>query len=114
MDLYPWFDDSDVIIYSSHKDLPELVEIWANRNGMLYVKITCPKDRIASVAIGKIDLPPEIKKLGKKVFKSVSTKWLSEQMKGNNPILKFGPNNSFHLSFKLNGRNFERGGKFRQ
>lgn len=114
MDLYPWVDDSEVIIYSSRVDLPELVEIWANRNGMLYAKITCPKDRVASITLGKIDLPPEIKKLGKKIFRSSSTKWLSEQMKGSNPILRFGSSDSFHLSFKLCGRNFERGGKFRQ
>jgi hypothetical protein len=113
MELYPWTDESGIVIFSTSKDLPEIVEIWVNRGGILYAKITCPKDRVASITVGNVDLPADIRKTGKKNFRSVSTKWLLDEMKGIRPILRYGSKNSFHLSFKLEGRIIEFGGKFR-
>jgi len=113
MDLMPWTDENEVVFFSSSKDCSEIVEIWVNRSGELYAKITCPKDNVASVTLGKLDLPPDIRKLGKKVFKAQSTKWLAEQMNKNFPTLKFGAGKTYYISFKINGRNFEYRGKFR-
>lgn len=113
MDLVPWIDDDQVVFFSTSKDCSEIVEIFVNRGGELFAKITCPKDRIVSLSLGKIELPGEVKKLGKKIFKAQSTKWLTDQMKNNYPTLKFGPGGTYHLAFKLNGKLFERRGKFR-
>ena len=114
MDLVPWVDDNQIVFFSSSKDCGEIVEIFVNRGGELFSKITCPKDRVVSLTLGKLELPNDIKKLGKKVFKSQSSKWLADQMNKNYPTLKFGPGDSYFLLFKLNGKTFERRGKFRQ
>jgi|APCry1669188879_1035177.scaffolds.fasta_scaffold149843_2 hypothetical protein len=113
MDLLPWVDDSQEIFFSRSKDCTEVVEIWVNRDGALFAKITCPKDRITTISLGKIELPSEIKRLGKKVFKAQSSKWIADSMNKNYPILKFGAGHSYSLSFKLNGKSYERNGKFR-
>jgi hypothetical protein len=113
MDLLPWIDDSKVVFFSSSRDCSEVVEIWVNRGGDLFAKITCPKDRSTTISLGKIDLPTEIKKSGKKIFKSQSSKWIADSMNEKFPVLKFGSGNSFYLTFKVNGRCFERKGKFR-
>jgi hypothetical protein len=113
MELLPWIDDSEMVFFSRSKDCTEIVEIWVNRGGELYAKITCPKDRTTTLSLGKLELPSEIKRLGKKIFKSQSSKWIADCMKENFPILKFGPANSYSLTFKLNGRAFDRKGKFR-
>jgi hypothetical protein len=113
MDLVPFVDDNDVVFFSSSKDCSEIVELWVNRSGDFYAKITCPKDNVTTINLGNVDLPQEIKRLGKKVFKAQSTKWIADQMGNKFPILKFGSGNSFYLSFKINGRSFERKGKFR-
>ena len=113
MDLIPLMDDNQVVFFSSSKDCPEIVEIWVNRAGELFAKITCPKDNVTTITLGKIDLPTDIRRVGKKTFRSESSKWITDQMNNSFPILKFGAGNSFYLSFKLNGRSFERRGKFR-
>jgi len=113
MDLIPLIDDNQVVFFSGTKECSEIVEIWVNRAGELFAKITCPKDNVTTLTLGKIDLPPEIRRVGKKAFRSESTKWITAQMNNSFPILKFGSGNSFYLSFKLNGRGFERRGKFR-
>lgn len=112
MDLLPFEDDNQIVFFSSSKDCPEILEIWVNRAGELFVKITCPKDRVTTLTLGKIDLPSDIKKLGKKVFRAQSTQWLSNQIKPG-PTLKFGAGNTYFLSLKIGGRGFERRGKFR-
>jgi hypothetical protein len=113
MDLIPLVDDNEVIFFSSSKDCPEILEIWVTKGGELFAKITCPKDKVTTVTLGKVDLPPEIRRIGKKAFRSESTKWIISQMNKSFPILKFGAGDSYYLSFKLNGRSFERRGKFR-
>jgi len=113
MDLVPLIDENDIVFFSSTKECPEIVEIWVNRAGELFAKITCPKDNVTTITLGRIDLPNEIKRSGKKIFRSQSSKWIADQMKNSYPILKFGAGNSYFLSFKLNGKSFERRGKFR-
>ena len=113
MDLIPLIDDNQSVFFSSSKDCAEIVEIYVNRGGELFATIICPKDRVTTISLGKIDLPPNIKKLGKKIFKSQSTKWLVDQMKDKYPVLKFGSGGTYYLTFKINDRSFERRGKFR-
>jgi hypothetical protein len=111
MDLIPYEDESRVVYFSSSKDCSEIVDLWVNRSGELFAKITCPKDQTTTITLGKIDLPPDIKKLGKKVFRAQSTQWLAKLIKG--PSLKFGAGNTYFLSLKIGTRGFERRGKFR-
>jgi len=113
MELYPWVDENGVVFYSSSKDCSEMLDIWVNRNGELYSKITCSKDRVTTLTLGKIELPNDIKKLGKKIFRSGSTKWLANNIETGSVLLRFGSGDTFNLSFKLLGRSIQRKGKFR-
>lgn len=113
MNLYPYNDENGVVYYSSSKDCAEILEVWINRNGEMYAKITCPKDRVTTIGLGKIEIPADLRKLGKKVFRSQTTNWLKDQMKGVHPVLKFSAGDSFCLTLKINGKNIERKGKFR-
>jgi hypothetical protein len=113
MDLIPLVDDNQVVFFSSSKNCSEIVEIWVNRSGELFAKITCPKDNVTTISLGKVELPNEIKRIGKKIFRSQSSKWIADQMNNSYPILKFGAGYGFFLSFKLNGKLYERRGKFR-
>jgi len=113
MELLRLVDDNNHTFFSSSKECIEILDLWVNRNGELFAKITCPKDRVTTISLGRVDLPTEIRRIGKKAFKTEATKWIADQMNSSYPILKFGAGNSFFLSFKLNGRNFERRGKFR-
>jgi hypothetical protein len=115
MDLLPWTDESSSeIFFSRTKECSELLELIVTRAGEVSVRITCPKDRVTTIMIGKVELPSDIKRLGKKIFRAQAIKWLVEQMNRNYPTLKFGAGNTYHLCLKLCGRSVERRGKFRQ
>jgi hypothetical protein len=112
MQLVPWENEDQVVFYSSEKDYPEILEIWADRAGDLYAKLTTPRDLVATVSLGRLEIPQRLKKSGKN-FKMEITKWISSQMSGGGPILKYGVGNSFSISFKLNGKPYIHHGKFR-
>jgi len=111
--LIQLIDDNQVVYFSSNKYSNDIVELLVNRDGSLHAKITCPKDRTTTVDLGKIQIPDAVRKAGKKIFRSHTSKWMADNIDMNSMILKFGAGNSFQLSFKMFGRIFERKGKFR-
>ena len=106
-------DDNQVVYFSSNKYSNDIVELLVNRDGSLHAKIVCPKDRTTTVDLGKIQIPDAVRKAGKKIFRSHTSKWMADNIDMSSMILKFGAGNSFQLSFKMFGRIFERKGKFR-
>lgn len=106
-------DENNVVFYTSNHEITDVVEIFINRDGNLFVKITCPKDRVTTLSLGKLELPSSIKKLGKKNFRSQSSKWISDNLTLSSLELKFGANHSYFISFRLLDRKYVRKGKFR-
>jgi len=106
-------DENQVVYYSSNYDISDVLELFVNRDGSLHAKITCPKDRTTTIDLGKIQLPEAVRKVGKKIFRSHTSKWMADNIDMSSMILRFGAGNSFQVSFKMFGRVFERKGKFR-
>lgn len=106
-------DENQIVYFSSNNYSNDIVELFVNRDGSLHAKITCPKDRTTTVDLGKIQLSDVVRKTGKKVFRSHTSKWMADNIDMSTMLLRFGAGNSFQLSFKMFGRIFERKGKFR-
>jgi hypothetical protein len=106
-------DENQVVYFSSNKYANDIVELFVNRDGSLHAKITCPKDRTTTIDLGKIQLPDAVRKVGKKIFRSHTSKWMADNIDMSSMLLRFGAGNSFQFSFKMFGRTFERKGKFR-
>lgn len=106
-------DDNSVVYYSNTHEAADILDIFINRDGNLFARITCPKDRVVTVTLGKIEVPNRIKKLGQKIFRSHSSHWLAENIDANSMILRFGAGNSYQLTFKLFDKKISRNGKFR-
>ena len=106
-------DDNQVVYFSSNKYSNDIVELFVNRDGSLHAKITCPKDRTTTIDLGKIQIPDAVRKTGKKIFRSHTSKWMADNIDMSTMMLRFSAGNSFQFSFKMFGRTFERKGKFR-
>ena len=106
-------DDNQVVYFSSNKYSNDIVELFVNRDGSLHAKITCPKDRTTTIDLGKIQIPDAVRRTGKKIFRSHTSKWMADNIDMSTMLLRFGAGNSFQFSFKMFGRTFERKGKFR-
>jgi len=100
-------------VYSSTVDCADILEFSLKRNGNLILKITCPKDRVVSISIGKFNVPPQILKCGNKNFRIEVSKYVIESIPESSVDLKYGANNSFFISFKFQNRKIERRGTFR-
>ncbi len=106
-------DENQIVYFSSNNYSNDIVELFVNRDGSIHAKITCPKDRTTTVDLGKIQLSDTIRKVGKKIFRSHTSKWMADNIDMSTMMLRFGAGDSFQLSFKMFGRTFERKGKFR-
>ena len=106
-------DENEIVYYSNNQDVTDIVEIFVNRDGNLYIKITCPKDRVVTLHVGKVDMPKGIKRIGKKIYRSHTSKWIADNIDMGSFILRYGAGNSYQISFKLFDRKFSRNGKFR-
>jgi hypothetical protein len=102
------------VYFSSTRDAAEIIDLSLKRNGNLILKITCPKDRVVSFSIGKVEIPNDILKVGNKQYKVRSSQWVADNIDLNCFELKFGSNDSFYISFKFMKRKIERRGVFRQ
>ncbi|NBO36587.1 hypothetical protein EBU91_03495, partial [bacterium] len=102
------------VYFSSTRDAAEIIDLSLKRNGNLILKITCPKDRVVSFSIGKVEIPNDILKVGNKQYKVRASQWVADNIDLNCFELKFGSNDSFYISFKFMKRKIERRGVFRQ
>jgi len=105
--------EDGTFVYSSTVDCADILEFSLKRNGSLILKITCPKDRVVSVSLGKFNVPQQIMRCGNKNYRVESSRYIIENIPENSVDLKFGANNSFFVSFKFQDRKIERRGTFK-